>query len=87
MDKTQELEFPCDYPIKVICNNEPDLKDVIGGIVSDHTQGFDPSTIVVQPSKNGTFISLRIKFTATSREQLDAMHQAIIATGRVKMVL
>lgn len=82
-----ELEFPCDYPIKVIGDNSVDFASVIGSIVVEHVQGFDPSTIVAQASRNGNFVSLRIKLRAESRIQLDALHKALIDSGRVKMVI
>ena len=84
---TPELEFPCPYPIKVICTNDPEVSELVGGIVVDHAPGFDPSSIVVQESKNGNFVSLRITFEATSREQLDAMHGQISQLVHVKMVI
>lgn len=82
-----ELEFPCSYPIKVIGDNEPDFAELIGKIVQLHAADFDPNTIDVHKSKNGNFVSLRISFFATGRVQLDALHQDLIASGRVKMVI
>lgn len=82
-----DLEYPCPYPIRVIGDNESDFPECIGEIVQKFDDSFDPKSIVVQPSKNGTFVSLRITFVAVSREQLDKLHQAIMATGRVKMVI
>jgi putative lipoic acid-binding regulatory protein len=82
-----ELEFPCPYPIKVIGDNEPDFAAAMGEIVRKHAEDFDPSTIEVNASRNGNFVSLRINFNATGREQLDALHQALSASGRVKMVI
>lgn len=84
---TPELEFPCNYPIKVICSNVPDVSNVVGMIVAEHSPGFDMASIVVQESRNGNFVSLRISFEATDRGQLDAMHKAITAVSHVKMVI
>ena len=82
-----ELEFPCDYPIKVICSNDPEVSEIVGSIVCEHAPGFDKASIVVQESKNGNFVSLRITFEATGRGQLDAMHRAITSVTHVKMVI
>ncbi len=82
-----ELEFPCPYPIKVICDNGVGLGELIGGVVQKYDASFDPTSINIKQSKNGNFVSLSVTFEAKSREQLDALHQAIIATGRVKMVI
>lgn len=82
-----ELEFPCAYPIKVICSNAPEVHEIVGSIVREHAPGFDKTSIVVQESKNGNFVSLRITFEATDRGQLDAMHRAITSVSDVKMVI
>lgn len=82
-----ELEFPCDYPIKVICANDPEVSEIVASIVCEHAPGFDKASIVVQESKNGNFVSLRITFEATGRGQLDAMHRAITSVTHVKMVI
>lgn len=82
-----ELEFPCNYPIKVICANEPEVGALVGAIVSEHAPGFDRESIVIQESRNGNFVSLRISFEATDRAQLDAMHKAITSVSYVKMVI
>lgn len=82
-----ELEFPCNYPIKVICSNAPEVGDLVGAIVCEYAPGFDPESVVVQESKNGNFVSLRINFEATDRAQLDAMHKAITSVSHVKMVI
>jgi putative lipoic acid-binding regulatory protein len=87
MADVPELEFPCHYPIKVICSNAPEVGEVVGAIVSKHAPGFDRNSIVAQESKNGNFVSLRISFQATDREQLDAMHKAITSVSHVKMVI
>lgn len=85
--ETKELEFPCRYPIKVICNNDPDIAQVIGGVVKMHAPDYDASSLVAQPSRNGNFVSLRITFNASSRQQLDDLHKAMMDTGRIKMVI
>jgi uncharacterized protein len=82
-----ELEFPCNYPIKVICSNDPEVSELVATIISEHAPGFDKESIVIQESKNGNFVSLRISFEATDRGQLDAMHKAITSVSHVKMVI
>jgi putative lipoic acid-binding regulatory protein len=52
-----------------------------------HAPGFDQQTIEVRISRKGTFTSLTITITATGPEQLDALHQDLLATGHVKMVI
>ncbi|MEO1829159.1 MAG: DUF493 domain-containing protein [Pseudomonas sp.] len=82
-----KIEFPCQYPIKVIGTAGDDFAEVICGVVERHAPGIDTTTIDVKDSKNGRFLSLRLVITATGQEQLEALHRDLKATGRVHMVL
>ena len=68
-----KIEFPCDYPIKVLG--------------SSHAPGFDQLAVTANTSSKGTFTSLTITITATGPEQLEALHQDLLASGHVKMVI
>ncbi|MCB1689691.1 MAG: DUF493 domain-containing protein [Halioglobus sp.] len=52
-----------------------------------HAPGFDQQTITAKTSGKGTFTSLTITITATGPEQLEALHQDLLATGQVTMVI
>ncbi|HIQ54650.1 DUF493 domain-containing protein [Halopseudomonas pachastrellae] len=82
-----KIEFPCQYPIKVIGTAGDDFAEVICEVVERHAPGVDTTTIDVKDSKNGRFLSLRLVITATGQEQLEALHRDLKATGRVHMVL
>ena len=81
------IEFPCQYPIKVIGNAGEGFVAMVTGIVERHAPGLDASAIDVKESKNGRFLSVRMQITATGPDQLEAMHAELKATGRVQMVL
>ncbi|HCB44517.1 MAG TPA: hypothetical protein DHW73_01005 [Pseudomonas sp.] len=82
-----KIEFPCQYPIKVIGTAGDDFAEVICEVVERHAPGIDTTTIDVKDSKNGRFLSLRLVITATGQDQLEALHRDLKATGRVHMVL
>ncbi|ONM45873.1 hypothetical protein BXT89_00820 [Halopseudomonas pachastrellae] len=82
-----KIEFPCQYPIKVIGTAGDDFAEVICEVVERHAPGIDTTTIDVKDSKNGRFLSLRLVITATGQAQLEALHRDLKATGRVHMVL
>lgn len=82
-----KIEFPCDYPIKVLGRSSEALESIIYEVVERHAPGFDQQTITVNASSKGTFTSLTITITATGPDQLEALHQDLLATGHVKMVL
>ena len=82
-----KIEFPCQYPIKVIGTAGDDFAEVICEVVEKHAPGVDTTTIDIKDSKNGRFLSLRLVITATGQDQLEALHRDLKATGRVHMVL
>lgn len=82
-----KIEFPCDYPIKVLCSSHDELQSIVFEVFERHAPGFDQQTLTVRPSSKGTFTALTITITATGPEQLDALHKDLIATGMVKMVI
>jgi uncharacterized protein len=82
-----KIEFPCAYPIKVLGRNSADFEAVVLTVFERHAPGFDQQTIAARASRNGTFVALTITITATGPEQLHALHQDLLATGRVSMVM
>ena len=82
-----KIEFPCDYPIKVLGVSSGSFEGVILEVFERHAPGFDQQTVAAKASRNGTFTSLTITITATGPEQLEALHQDLLATGHVKMVI
>ncbi|MDO6563277.1 DUF493 family protein [Amphritea sp. 1_MG-2023] len=83
-----KIEFPCpDYPIKVIGRDGPDFQEVVIDVVRIHVPDLDITTIDLQGSRKGTFTSIRMKITATGHEQLKALHEDLLETGRVTMVI
>ncbi|MCP4598469.1 DUF493 family protein [Neptuniibacter sp.] len=90
-EKQQEppkIEFPCpNYPIKVVGVNSDNFRGFVIEIVQIHVPDFDLSSVSVQDSRNGSFQSVRFKITAQGVDQLKALHEALIASDRVKMVI
>ncbi|RTE66969.1 DUF493 family protein [Amphritea opalescens] len=83
-----KIEFPCpDYPIKVIGRDGPDFQDVVIEVVRIHVPDLDITKVELQGSSKGTFTSVRMKITATGHEQLKALHEDLLETGRVTMVI
>ena len=82
-----KIEFPCEYPIKVLGRNSAEFQSVIFEVFEQHAPGFDQETISVRASSKGTFTSITITITATGRDQLEALHRDLLATGLVQMVI
>jgi|AntAceMinimDraft_11_1070367.scaffolds.fasta_scaffold00019_41 hypothetical protein len=82
-----KIEFPCDYPIKVMGRSCDGFESIILDAFERHAPGFDRQTLAAKISSKGTFTSLTITITATGPDQLEALHQDLLATGHVTMVL
>ena len=82
-----KIEFPCDYPIKIVGDAAPDFKVAVLDVVESHAPGFDRERVGIVDSRNGKFQSVRVTITATGDDQLRALFASLKATGRVHMVL
>jgi hypothetical protein len=78
------LTFPCDLPIKVFGRNEGEFREAVRAIVAAHYPEYG---VAEQPSRKGNYLSLTITVHADSREQVDALYQALVASDETLMVL
>jgi len=60
---------------------------VVLDVVERHAPGFDQASIAVKASSKGTFTSMTITITATGADQLKALHEDLMGTGLVQMVI
>lgn len=81
------LEFPCDFPIKIIGVNQAGYAQTILAVVLRHAPDFDPASMEMRPSGKGNYLSLTCCVRATSKPQLDALYRELTAHPLVKMVL
>ena len=81
------IEYPTDFPIKVMGLTQPGFAQAVVSIVRQHAPDYDASTIELRNSKEGKYLSLTCVIRATSREQLDALYRDLCDHPMVKMVL
>jgi uncharacterized protein len=81
------IEYPLDFPIKVLGPNRAGFVEQVASIVRNHAPDFDPLTLEQRPSREGRFLSVTVTIRATSREQLDALYQALSDHPMVSMAL
>lgn len=81
------IEYPVDFPIKVMGRNRPGFAQTVIGIVLGHAPDFDPATAEMRPSRQNNYLSVTCTIRATSREQLDALYQELSGHPDVTMVL
>ncbi|HEV3106203.1 MAG TPA: DUF493 family protein [Trinickia sp.] len=81
------LEFPCDFPIKVMGKSHPDFADTIAKVVRQFDPNFDATRIETRPSSGGNYVGLTVTVRAVSREQLDEIYRALTGHPMVSVVL
>jgi len=81
------IEYPSQFPIKVMGKTRPDFAQTLTELVQQFDPAFDPVTVEMRPSTNGNYIGLTFTITATSREQLDDLYRALHAHPMVSIVL
>jgi len=83
-----KIEFPCpNYPIKVLGEAAEDYESFVIEIVRAHAPDLDVERMTINHSRNGRFTSATFYITATSKEQLEKMHEDLIRHERIKMVM
>ena len=86
MDQTL-LEFPCDFPIKIIGVNQADYAQNILAVILRHYPDFDAASMEMRPSGKGNYLGLTCCVRATSKAQLDALYRELTSHPLVKVVL
>jgi putative lipoic acid-binding regulatory protein len=81
------LEFPCDFPIKMMGRDTPEFHITARKLVEKHAGPLEDSAIQSSLSRNGRFVSITITVNAESQKQLDAIYYEATANEDVLMAL
>ena len=82
------LEFPCDFPIKIVGGGAGESHVRFCEIVSRHDEGFNPDEHVQRrDSSTGKYHSLTVNLRATSKDQINAVYQDLKACELVLWAL
>ena len=81
------LDYPCDFPIKVLGQTQAGFAQTVLEIVQRHAPDFDGGTLSMKTSKRGKYLSVTCVIRATSREQLDDFYRELCDNPMVVMVL
>ncbi|MDD2546818.1 MAG: DUF493 family protein [Burkholderiaceae bacterium] len=81
------IEYPSQFPIKVMGAKVDALVPAVTALALQFDPGFDVGSIELRDSRAGNYQGITITITATSREQLDGLYQALSSHPLVKIVL
>ena len=81
------LEFPCEFPLKIMGKAEDEFAQVVLEVVTRHAPDFDGASMEMRASSGGKYVSLTCTVVATSKPQLDALYCELTSHPMVKVVL
>lgn len=81
------IEYPSDFPIKVMGAMQDGFAEAIVTLVQDFDPNFHAGKMEMRPSRNGNYLGLTVTVWVTSREQLDEIYRALTSHPMVKVVL
>ncbi|ACT51778.1 HP0495 family protein [Methylovorus glucosotrophus] len=86
-DQDTLIEFPCDFPIKVMGETHENFSDTVVDVIRVHAPEFDATRVEMRASSGGRYISLTCYVYVTSKPQLDDIYRALTSHPSVKVVL
>lgn len=85
--KDSLIEYPSQFPIKVMGAKVDGFVHAVTALARQFDPAFDTSAIELRDSRGGNYLGVTITITATSREQLDGLYNALSSHPLVKVVL
>lgn len=81
------LEFPCDFPLKIMGASQDDFAQIVLEVVLRHAPDFDGASMDMRASSKGNYVSLTCTVRATSKVQLDNLYRELSGHPLIKFVL
>ena len=87
MAEESVIEFPCEFPIKMMGRDTPAFRSTARALVEKHAGKVANDAVREAQSRKGNFVSITVTITATSQQQLDAIYQDVTDHEDVLMAL
>ena len=81
------IEYPCDFPIKVMGEKVDGFIEAMLVIVRHFDPEWRDDRMTQRSSSAGKYLGLTLTIKATSREQLDELYRTLSTHPMVKVVL
>ena len=86
-DTESLIEYPCDFPIKVMGPNDPGFVDAMCFLARQFDPDWQEASLERRESKGGKYLGLTLTLHVLSREQLDEVYRTLSSHPLVKVVL
>jgi putative lipoic acid-binding regulatory protein len=87
MSRKPLLEFPTEFPIKVMGRHDSNLRVLTQSIVERHAGALGEERIRLRSSSDGNFVAITYIVLAHSQGQLDELYRELTACDAVLMAL
>jgi len=77
VDDESLIEFPCEFPVKVMGAGIPEFHACVNKIAAKHDPDFRSDENKQNNSKTGKYVSLTLNIHAKDKEQLDKLYQEL----------
>ncbi len=81
------IEYPIDFPLKVIGVDEVDFEPFVVEIVRRHVPDLLEENIISRLSSGNRYRAVSFQFIAESRAQVDALYAELSSQARVLLIL
>ena len=81
------IEFPCEFPIKVMGKSHDDFIVCVTEIFDRHVPDFKKTQVKVRESGKGNYAAITVTIEAQSQQQLDNIYIDLSAHELVLMAL
>jgi len=86
-NKESLLEFPCEFPIKMMGRVSDNFREMAVMLVERHAGKIPEEAVNIAPSSKGNFISVTITIVAESQEQLDNIYRELTSHEEILVAL
>lgn len=86
-DLDSVIEYPLEFPIKVMGLNTPEFRPAMIAVFRKHAPDFDDAKTEERSSREAKYVSLTMTINAVSRAQLDALYSELSDHPMVTMAL
>ncbi len=81
------LQFPCDFPIKVVGLYHAEFEAQVVARVRNYVPDLGEDAVRSRPSQGDKYLAVTVTIRATSQAQLDAIYRELSSWDRALMVL
>jgi putative lipoic acid-binding regulatory protein len=86
-ERQTALQFPCDFPLKIMGRASPGFDQLVVDIVLRHVGSVREGAVSLRASGNGNYLSVTVTVQAESQAQLDGLYRELSGHEQILMVL